>query len=194
MAEVEPLGVYQFSPDSRQLVIEEDVQTITLYIQRLYGSRSNRTRLSYETSSGSAVAGEDFAGVQDGQLVFDSPHQTTASLRLSILDDSLLEPDESFYVNLTDVRVLAEDPRLIEAPPRLNPQRSVATVTILASDATGGVLSIGPGLVQTAEDQDQETQQEKRVVLRVRRADSLAGAVSVRVQAYGGVCLYCTGV
>ncbi|KAM3842448.1 adhesion G-protein coupled receptor V1-like, partial [Diretmus argenteus] len=185
VVEVEPLGIYQFSPDSRQLVIEEDVQTITLYVQRLYGSRSNRTRLSYGTTPGTASPGEDFRVVRDGFLVFDSPHQTNASLRLSILDDSLAEPDEHFYVNLTDVVVTPGLP-WADAYPRLNPQHSVATVTILASDVTGGVLSIGPGLVQTAEDRDEGTQQERRVALRVRRSDSLDGSVTVQVQAYGG--------
>ncbi|KAK5871603.1 hypothetical protein PBY51_004474 [Eleginops maclovinus] len=185
VAEVEPLGIYQFAPDSRQLVIAEDIQTITLYVQRLYGSRSNSTGLSYTTVPGSAAAGEDFIAVPDGRLVFDSPRQTNTSFSLSILDDSLSEADEHFQVNLTDVQVLNPDVALADSAPRLNPQHSVASVTILASDVTGGVLSIGPGLVQTPEDRDEETQRERRVVLRVRRSDSMAQDVRVRVQAYG---------
>uniref|UniRef100_UPI0037E7935A adhesion G-protein coupled receptor V1 n=1 Tax=Semicossyphus pulcher TaxID=241346 RepID=UPI0037E7935A len=187
VAEVEPLGIYQFASDSRQLVIAEDIQTITLYVQRLYGSRSNSTRLSYTTVAGSAAAGEDFIAVPDGRLVFDSPRQTNTSFRLSILDDSLSEADEYFHVNLTGVQALTPDLAWADTPPRLNPQHSVATVTILASDVIGGVLSIGPGLVQVPEDRDEETQQERRVVLRVRRSDGVAGAVRVRVQAYGGL-------
>lgn len=187
LAEVEPLGVYQFAPESRQLVIAEDIQTITLYVQRLYGSHSNTTRLSYTTIAGSAMAGEDFLAVSDGHLVFDSPHQINTSFHLSINDDSLSEPDEYFHVNLTDVQVLT--PALVwrDTSPRINPQHRVANVTISASDVTGGVLSIGPGLVQVPEDRDEETQQERRVVLRVRRSDSVAGDVKVRVQAYGGM-------
>ncbi|XP_036069486.1 adhesion G-protein coupled receptor V1 isoform X2 [Oryzias melastigma] len=193
LAEVEPLGIYQFAIDSRKLVIAEDIQTITLYVQRLYGSRSNVTQLSYKTLEVSAEAGRDFVAVPDGRLVFDSHHQTNASFQLSILDDSLSEPEEHFQVNLTDVQALNPEPAWIDAPPRLNRQHSVATVTILASDATGGVLSIGPGLVQVPEDRDQETQQEQRVILRVRRSNNVAEAVRVRVQAYGGlfVCIHC---
>uniref|UniRef100_A0A667Y0L3 Adhesion G-protein coupled receptor V1 n=1 Tax=Myripristis murdjan TaxID=586833 RepID=A0A667Y0L3_9TELE len=187
VAEVEPLGVYQFSRDSRQLVIEEDIQTITLYVQRLYGSRSNRTRLSFETTPGTAAAGEDFVAVPNGFLVFHSPLQTNASISLSILDDPLSESDEYFFVNLTDVQTATPDFPWANTYPRLNPQHSVATVTILASDRTGGVLSIGPGLVHTAEDRDEETHQERRVTLTVRRSDSLARSVRVRIQAYGGV-------
>ncbi|KAM3610925.1 uncharacterized protein V6R79_010649 [Siganus canaliculatus] len=185
VAEVEPLGIYQFAPESRHMVIAEDIQTITLYVQRLYGSRSNRTQLSYSTVAGSASPGDDFLPVADGRLVFDSPHQTNSSLQLSILDDSLSEADEHFHVNLTDVQVLNPDPAWSDTSPRLHPQQSVATVTILASDVTGGVLSIGPELVQVPEDRDEDTESERRVVLRVRRSDSVAGAVTVRVQAYG---------
>lgn len=186
MAEVEPLGIYQFAPASRHLVIAEEIQTITLYVQRLYGSRSNRTQLSYTTAAGSAAAGEDFIAVADGRLLFDSPGQTNASFRLSVLDDALSEADEYFHVNLTDVQAVDPGWTWAGSSPRLNPQHSVATVTILASDVTGGVLSVGPERVQTPEDGPDETQQERRIVLKVRRSDSVAGDVRVRVRAYGG--------
>ncbi|MEQ2283323.1 hypothetical protein AMECASPLE_010101, partial [Ameca splendens] len=185
VAEVEPLGIYQFAPDSRQLVIAEDIQTITLYVQKLYGYRSNTTYLSYTTSGGSAAAGEDFLSVSAGRLVFGSPQQTNASFSLSIIDDAMSEPDEYFYVNLTHIEVLTPNVTWADTPPRLNPQHKVATVTILASDATSGVLSIGPELVQVQEDRDEANQQEQRVILRVRRSYSVAGTVSVRIQAYG---------
>uniref|UniRef100_A0A3Q3J0J5 Adhesion G-protein coupled receptor V1 n=1 Tax=Monopterus albus TaxID=43700 RepID=A0A3Q3J0J5_MONAL len=187
VAEVEPLGVYQFAPDYRKLVIPENIQIVTLYVQRLYGFRSRTTRLSYATVAGSAAEGEDFLAVPDGYVIFDSPHQTNASFRLSIRDDSLSEPDEYFHVNLTDVKDLNPDVSWADTSPRLNRQHSVATVTIRASDVTGGILSIGPRLVQVPEDRDEETQQEQRVVLGVRRSDSVAGAVRARVQAYGGI-------
>lgn len=187
MAEIEPLGIYQFTPDSRKIVISEDIQTITLYVQRLYGSRSNRTHVYYRTLTGSATEGQDFIAVPDGHLVFESPQQMNASFQLSILDDSLSEPDEYFNVNLTDVNVPSLEIAGAYAPPRLNPQHSLAFITIRASDVTGGVLSIGPALVQVAEDRDDETQQNRKVVLRVRRSDSVSGSVKVRLQAYGGV-------
>ncbi|XP_061673206.1 adhesion G-protein coupled receptor V1 isoform X2 [Syngnathoides biaculeatus] len=185
LAEVEPLGIYQFSPDSRQLVIEEDIQTITLYVQRLYGSNSSNTRLSYMTIAGSAAAGADFISVPAGRLAFDSPRQTNASFQLSILDDLLSEPDEYFHVNLTAVEVFTPNLVWSDVFPRINPPHSLATVTILASDVTSGVLSIGPELVEIPEDKDEENQQERRVLLRVRRSQSVAENVRVKVQAYG---------
>lgn len=187
---MEPFGIYQFAPDSRQLVIAEESGMITLYVQRLYGFRSNKTHLSYTTLDGSAAAGKDFVAVQNGRLVFDSPHQTNASFSLSILDDSLSEPSEYFLVNLTNIQVPSPGLPWADAPPRLNPKHSVANVTIQASDATGGVLSIGPVQVQVQEDKNDTNQQEQRVVLRVRRSNSVAEAVTVRVQAYGGAFLF----
>lgn len=180
------MGIFRFAPDSRQLVIAEDIQTITLYVQKLFGSHSNGSRLSYATLAGSAEAGKDFLAVSDGHLVFDSPRQTNASFHLSILDDPHSEPDEHFSVNLTGVQVLEPHSAWVNTFPRLDVQHSLATVTILASDVTGGILSIGPELVQTAEDKDEETQLERRVVLRVRRSDSVAGDVTAQVRAYGG--------
>ncbi len=147
VAEVEPLGLYQFRPDSQQLVIEEDVQTITLYVQRLYGFRSNRSSISYKTWPGTAQPDKDFASVADGQLLFDS-RQTSAAIRLSILDDSVIEPDEDFYVNLTSVRVLSASLPSIEALPRIVSQNSVATITIRANDVVSGFLSIGPAIIR----------------------------------------------
>lgn len=188
------MGIFRFAPDSRQLVIAEDIQTITLYVQKLFGSRSNSSRLSYATPAGSAEAGKDFIAVSDGRVVFDSPYQTNASVHLSILDDALSEPDEHFFVNLTGVQVLDPDPAWVNISPRLDLEHSLATVTILASDVTGGVLSIGPELVQTPEDKEEGAQQERRVVLRVRRSDSVAGDVSVRLRAYGGKCSIKAGV
>ena len=53
------------------------------------------------------------------------------------------------------------------------------------------MLSIGPALVHTEEDREQDGVEEKRVELRVRRdagpgGAGLDAAASVRVQAYGG--------
>ncbi|XP_028834405.1 adhesion G-protein coupled receptor V1 isoform X2 [Denticeps clupeoides] len=190
VAEVEPLGVYQFSSDSRELVIEEDVQTITLYVQRVFGFRSNRSQVSYTTWAGSAEAGQDFVAVPKGQVSFDAL-QTSAAIRLSVLDDKLSELNETFYVNLTDVREVNGASSTTRPGPRLALEKSVATVTILASDAASGMLSIGPGLVRVTEDRDVlgtegGGPQEKQVVLRVKRTAGQSGVVSARVRIYSG--------
>ncbi|XP_066512530.1 adhesion G-protein coupled receptor V1-like [Hoplias malabaricus] len=184
VAEVEPLGLYRFSPESQHLVVEEDIRTITLYVQRLYGFRSNRTQLFYKTWPGSATPGEDYTQMHDGQLLFDG-HQMTSAIRVSILDDTVTESNETFYVNLTDVRVLSASLPSPSARPRIIPESSVSTITILANDAVSGYLSIGPSLVNTSED-GQEGATPQKVMLRVRRTVGQTGVVSVRVRAYAG--------
>ncbi|KAI7812365.1 putative G-protein coupled receptor 98, partial [Triplophysa rosa] len=184
VAEVEPLGFYQFHPDSRHLVIKEDVQTITLHVQRLYGFRSNRSSISYETWPGSAHPRQDFVPITDGQVLFDS-RQSSAVIRLSIVDDSLTEPDENFYVNLTSVRDLSASLPLAGAQPHIVSQHGVATITILANDVVGGFLSIGPALIRISED-SQEGAPQQKLALRVWRTVGLTGMVSVKIRAYTG--------
>nr|Q6JAN0.1 RecName: Full=Adhesion G-protein coupled receptor V1; AltName: Full=G-protein coupled receptor 98; AltName: Full=Monogenic audiogenic seizure susceptibility protein 1 homolog; AltName: Full=Very large G-protein coupled receptor 1; Flags: Precursor [Danio rerio]AAT07468.1 very large G-protein coupled receptor-1 [Danio rerio] len=185
VAEVEPLGLYQFHPNSQHLVIEEDVQTITLYVQRFYGFRSNRSSVSYRTWPGTAQPDKDYVPVTDGQLLFDS-RQTSASIRLSILDDTLTEPDEDFYVNLTSVRVLSTTLPLITAQPGIVQKNSISTVTIRANDVVSGFLSIGPAVKLISEDSVEDSPQQK-LQLRVRRTAGLSGVVSAKIRAYAGL-------
>lgn len=186
MAEVESLGLYQFHSDSRKLDITEDVHTITIYVQRLYGFRTNRTQLYYKTWPGSALPGEDFTPVHDGQLLFEG-RQIAAAINVSILDDSQMEPNETFYVNLTDVRVISAGYTSLSARPRIVAENSISAITILDNDAiTGfGFLSIGPAMSRTSEDRLEGAPAQK-VVLRVRRTAGQTGVVSARVRVYDG--------
>ncbi|GAA6109102.1 adhesion G-protein coupled receptor V1 isoform X1 [Tachysurus ichikawai] len=186
VAEVESLGLYQFHPDSLKLAITEDVHTVTIYVQRLYGFRTNRTQLYYRTWPGSALPGEDFTTVHDGQLLFEG-RQRTAAINISILDDSLMEPNETFYVNLTDVRVISAGSTSPSAHPRIIAENSVSAITILASDTVigFGLLSIGPAMSRTSEDR-LEGAPPQQVILRVRRTAGETGVVSARVRVYDG--------
>lgn len=186
MAEVESLGLYRFHPDSQKLAITEDVHTITIYVQRLYGFRTNRTRLYYKTWPGSALPGEDFTPVPDGQLLFEG-RQTSATINISIIDDSLMESNETFYVNLTDVRVISAGYTSLSARPRIIAENSFSGITILANDVIVGFgfLNIGPAISRTSEDKLEGAPAQK-VVLRVRRTAGQTGVVSARVRVYDG--------
>lgn len=186
MAEVESLGLYQFHADSQKLTVAEDVHTVTVYVQRLYGFRTNRTQLYYKTWPGSALPGEDFTPVHDGQLLFEG-RQTSAAINISILDDSLMEPNETFYVNLTDVRIISAGYGTLSARPRIVAENSISAITILANDAVIGFgkLSIGPAMSRTSEDRLVGAPAQK-VVLRVRRTAGQTGVVSARVRVYDG--------
>ncbi|XP_053084899.1 adhesion G-protein coupled receptor V1 isoform X1 [Pangasianodon hypophthalmus] len=186
VAEVESLGLYQFHPDSQKLAITEDVHTITIYVQRLYGFRTNRTQVYYKTWPGSALPGEDFTPVHDGQLLFEG-RQTTAAINISVLDDSLMEPNETFYVNLTDVRIISAGYTSLSARPRIVAENSISAITILANDAVigFGFLSIGPAISRISEDRLEGAPAQK-VVLRVRRTAGQTGVVSAQVRVYDG--------
>ncbi|XP_053337317.1 adhesion G-protein coupled receptor V1 [Clarias gariepinus] len=186
VAEVESLGLYRFHPDSQKLAITEDVHTITIYVQRLYGFRTNRTRLYYKTWPGSALPGEDFTPVPDGQLLFEG-RQTSATINISIIDDSLMESNETFYVNLTDVRVISAGYTSLSARPRIIAENSFSGITILANDVIVGFgfLNIGPAISRTSEDKLEGAPAQK-VVLRVRRTAGQTGVVSARVRVYDG--------
>lgn len=62
--------------------------------------------LTYQTSGGSADSGDDFAAAS-GRLLF-SPGQTSQPLTLLILDDSLPEGPETFFLNITKVELVNE--------------------------------------------------------------------------------------
>ncbi|KAI5088303.1 G-protein coupled receptor 98 isoform X2, partial [Silurus meridionalis] len=186
VAEVESLGLYQFHPDFQKLAITEDAHIVTIYVQRLYGFRTNRTQVYYKTWPGSAHPGEDFTPVHDGQLLFEG-RQTSAAINISILDDSLMEPDETFYVNLTDIRIISAHYTSVSACPLIVAENSISAVTILGNDVIigFGLLSIGPAMSRTYEDTQEGTQPQK-VVLRVRRTAGQTGVVSARVRVYDG--------
>uniref|UniRef100_A0A8C4S4U8 Adhesion G-protein coupled receptor V1 n=1 Tax=Erpetoichthys calabaricus TaxID=27687 RepID=A0A8C4S4U8_ERPCA len=181
IAEVEPLGIFQFAPSYRQLVIEEDDQVVTLYVQKLFGFRSKQTRLTFQTLAGSAKPKEDFVPVEKGELLFE-PLQYEASIHLSVLNDNITESDEMFYVKLTNVT--ETNGNVIHTMPRLIPEFSTASITISANDIINGFLSIGPSLVQIAEDARNGVQQ--TVVLRVHRSVGFTGAIQVMVKTFGG--------
>lgn len=62
--------------------------------------------LTYQTSGGSADSGDDFAAAS-GRLLFH-PGQTSQLLTLVILDDSLPEGPEMFFLNITKVELVNE--------------------------------------------------------------------------------------
>jgi len=66
--------------------------------------RSNETiTVNYGTADGTARAGGDYA-TASGKLTF-APGQTTKTMRVEVTGDRLVEPDESFVVNLSGAKI-----------------------------------------------------------------------------------------
>ncbi|XP_067838274.1 adhesion G-protein coupled receptor V1 [Heptranchias perlo] len=181
VAEIEPLGVFQLAPNSRQISIEEDADIITLRVQRLFGFRGNKTKLTYYTTAVSAKPDEDYERIQNGELIFTS-HQIEAIIKLFIVNDNIPEMDEVFYLNLSSVEVLGFRPNNTEEKPHLNLDFSVSSITIIANDAINGVLSIGPTVIHTVEDDNNTS---SVVLLHIQRTLGFTGIISASVITFG---------
>ncbi|XP_060617754.2 adhesion G-protein coupled receptor V1 isoform X2 [Anolis sagrei] len=178
VAEIEPSGIFQFAPSSREMLVREEEQTVRFHVQRLFGYRSNLTKVFYQTIAGSAKPLEDFEPVFGGELIFE-PLQVDAVFEILIIDDSISEGDEIFFVNLTSVEVD------LNWNPRLNLEFSVASITILASDIHHGILSLGPAVIYTEEDTNNSTP--NIVLIYIRRTHGFVGNVSVTVKTLGRI-------
>ncbi|XP_032062639.1 adhesion G-protein coupled receptor V1 [Aythya fuligula] len=183
-AEIEPMGIFQFALNSTTVSVEEDVQAVTLHVQRLFGFQSNLTKLTYQTTPGSAKPLEDFRPIYNGELIF-LHFQTNATIEISIIDDAVSEMEEFFFVNLTAVEILDFQPVKPDWSPRLNPAFSVATINILANDILHGILSLGPELIYIEEDTNSSTP--NTVIISIRRTQGFTGNIEVTVKTFGGV-------
>ncbi|NXA31973.1 GPR98 protein, partial [Eudromia elegans] len=184
IAEIEPFGIFQFAPNSRYVSVEEDVQAVTLHVQRLFGFQSNFTKLTYQTTPGSAKPLEDFRPIDNGELTF-AQFQTDALIEISIIDDTVSEMEEFFFVNLTAVEALGVQPLNPNWSPRLNPAFSVATINILANDIVHGILSLGPEFVYVEEDTNNSTL--NMAIVHIKRTQGFAGDILVTVKTFGGI-------
>nr|XP_040129297.1 LOW QUALITY PROTEIN: adhesion G-protein coupled receptor V1 [Ictidomys tridecemlineatus] len=138
IAEIEPMGVFQFSPSSRSITVSEDIQIIRLHVQRLFGFHSDLIKVSYETTPGSAKPLEDFEPIQKGEMFFQK-FQAEVDFEITIINDQLHEMEETFYVNLTSVEIQGLQKFDANWRPRLNLDFSVAVITILDNDDVAGM-------------------------------------------------------
>ncbi|XP_040304713.1 adhesion G-protein coupled receptor V1 isoform X6 [Herpailurus yagouaroundi] len=137
-AEIEPMGVFQFSPSSRNVIVSEDTQMIRLYVQRLFGFHGDLIKVSYQTTAGSAKPMEDFEPVQNGELLFEK-FQPEVNIEIIIINDQLPEEEEMFYINLTSVEMKGLQKFDADWRPRLNLDFSVALISILDNDDLAGM-------------------------------------------------------
>ncbi|XP_066038594.1 adhesion G-protein coupled receptor V1 [Chamaea fasciata] len=184
IAKIEPMGIFQFDLNSRSVAVEEDVQVVRLHVQRLFGFQSNLTKLTYQTIPGSAKPLEDFIPVYNGELMF-LHFQTNAVIEISIIDDTVSEIQECFFVNLSSVEILDVQPANLDWSPRLNPVFSVATVNILPNDVLHGILSLGPEFIYIEEDTNSNTS--NTAVLQIRRTKGFTGDIKITVKTFGGL-------
>ncbi len=126
-----------FSPVTLYMV-DEDAGSITLTVSVLGGTIEvgESVTLSVRTIDGSAVAGEDYTELTE-TLVFTSI-MTETTVTVDILDDVLVEGEETFEVELSGERVSSGS--------------GVATVTITDDDAVGVEIGFEPTDYRVDED------------------------------------------
>jgi hypothetical protein len=83
-----------------QVVEGDDGTTAAVFSVSLGAPSGSGVSVRYSTSSGSAETGSDFTGVR-GVLGF-APGQTTQTVAVSVLGDTVDEPDETFSLVLTE--------------------------------------------------------------------------------------------
>ncbi|XP_053555694.1 LOW QUALITY PROTEIN: adhesion G-protein coupled receptor V1 [Bombina bombina] len=179
-AEFEPMGVFQFTSNSKYLVVHEEIQTISLQVQRLYGFQGDKIKLHFQTISGSAKALEDYVPIDSGELIFEK-YQTSSNIEISIIDDNSNELDEFFLLNLTSV----ESVGIYQAKPQINIDSSLSTITILANDAIHGFVSIGPAIIYVEEDTNNSAL--NIVSIHIKRTHGSSGIVHATLSPFGGL-------
>ena len=118
-------AVIGFDPDT--YTVDEDSGTIELTVKVLAGRLTRAVTLIYETMDGGAIAGKDYA-LTTGTVTL-SERITSATFTVPIINDSMVETDETFTVVLSSVSSLPFGVMLAPA---------TATVTIIDDDAVIG--------------------------------------------------------
>ncbi len=90
------------------VTVNEDAGTMTFTVTHSGQDAISNFRVSYSTADNTATSGTDYTS-QSGLLNFSGTNGETQQITISILDDAISEPTESFFVNLPSV----DDPAVI---------------------------------------------------------------------------------
>jgi len=146
-------------------VVNEDGGNATLTVRR-YNGTNLVTTVNYATTNGTATAGVDYSPAA-GTLTFNRG-ETVKTINLPIIDDSLVEGDEDFYV------------RLFNASPGVAlSEPSVATVVIVDNDT--GFFFTSP-VIEVLENV-------ANAVITVIRTNPATGTVSVNYSTQDGTAV-----
>ena len=132
------------------------------------GATNGEARVNFATAGGSATSGTDFRS-SAGVLIF-LPGQTTQSFNVPIIDDGIIEVNETFGLILSNVvgtAVLGQ---------------STATVTIVDNDFKAGILTVASPVYTVSE-------AGTSVVVTLNRTNGATGVISVNYATVGGTAI-----
>ena len=157
--EAAPSGSLQFAAPSQ--TVSEAVGMVTVTVSRIGGS-AGAVSVTYQTHAGTASSPADF-GASSETLYWADGDVADKSFTVAIVDDALVEGDETFAVSLTD----PEGGATLGTPVN-------QTITLLDNDALAT-----PGRLRFAVDSQTVSENAGTLVVTVSRVDGSDGAVSV---------------
>ena len=102
-------SIWQWTPPPATLTVADssalEASGQITFTVSLTSSRGSQVTVAYATSDGSARAGSDYTG-SSGVLTFP-PGTTSRSVSVPILNDAIGEPNETFYLNLSNASGVA---------------------------------------------------------------------------------------
>lgn len=162
LSQSDPLAPGQLRFSAAERVEVEESINVVLAVERINGT-AGIVEVAFRTIDGSAVAGEDYVSSQ-GSLTWSDGSSQTKFVLVSIEEDLLDEPDETFTVVLSNPTGGAS----LVAP-------STATVTIVDDD----VDVPQPGRIQFTASQFTVAETQGSRSISVQRVDGTEGPVTV---------------
>ncbi len=150
-------GSVQFSFDS--FFVIEDVGMATVTVQRKGGFSGNLS-VEYETTNGTAIAGQDYTA-SSGTVNFANG-ETSQTIQIPIMNDSTTEPDETFTISLKNPSALDS----LGAPMRM-------VITIQDQSTVPALLEFGANVTEG------DTGTTTQMLLEVRLSAATGRTVSV---------------
>eukprot|EP01051_Picozoa_sp_SAG22_P002428 SAG22_NODE_107_length_19899_cov_24.034141_5_plen_894_part_00 len=121
---------------STRMAAFENEEKVMVSVER-QGCLDSAATVDYATKDGSALDGEDYVA-QQGTLAF-GPGEAEKTITVVILNDDQWEPDEDFFITLSNPAIIAGSTTgAEESPPiKLRPEYEEAIITIIDDDEPG---------------------------------------------------------
>ncbi len=133
--------------ESHRIIVEEDQSSVSILVWRSSGS----VVAHYKTRDGTAQAGTDYVA-KEGTLLWTATDRVHMTIEITLLDDSQVELDESFYLDLTssafvsrsrvEVRIIDDDSVPLTLPTHLDDNSQSHLFTLPIADVIRGVQDV----------------------------------------------------
>jgi len=142
IADNDPNGILSLLAfESETKDVSEDTTVFFISVNRI-GDTTEPASVEYSTADESALAGEDYTA-KNGSLTFE-PGSTEASILLRLIDDTQVESNEAFTLNLSNAIGASIDKSTLEITINDNDE---APASLISLDQTSLTVSEGDGII-----------------------------------------------